>query len=278
MNLEAFLWLFLPVFVAGGSALLSYYIMQARMEVALAKERESLAEARATIVSHKITLEERVKATEESSKRKALDDFMQDIRTEERSYVREFKSLEGSRKTMVMQERLFFRNIPLSNWIEHEMLVEEDRDLNRLPRESVFASAALPSTETTQIQVAQAQAAQIPAATFTEETPAAASISATQGAPETRVAITRLLSEVGPQRNAPNHMESQRDALLNMESQRNALLNVESQRDGLLNEVGPQGNPPSASRRGGSNVRLIWLYRYGPARCVSRSPLSNASP
>ena len=43
MQMEAFLWLFLPVFVAGGSALLSYYVMQARMEVALAKEPERLA-------------------------------------------------------------------------------------------------------------------------------------------------------------------------------------------------------------------------------------------
>ena len=51
MPMEAFLWMFLPVFVAGGTALLSYYIMQARMEVALAKERESLAEARASIAS-----------------------------------------------------------------------------------------------------------------------------------------------------------------------------------------------------------------------------------
>ena len=228
MQLEAFLWLFLPVFVAGGSALLSYYIMQARMEVALAKERESLAEARATIVSHKITLEERVRATEESAKRKALDDFMQDIRTEERSYVRESRSLEGSRKTMVMQERLFFRNIPLSNWIEHEMLVEDGRDLNQLPRESVFAPAALPSTESTQIQ----------AAPLTGAAPSAASAT-----PETRVAITRLLSEVGPPRSAPpSHVELQRDALLSVESQRDALLNVESQRNALLNEVAPQRN------------------------------------
>ena len=175
MHLDAFLWLFLPVFVAGGSALLSYYIMQARMEVALSKERESLAEARATIVSHKVTLEERVRATEESSKRKALDDFMQDIRIEERSYVRESKSLEGARKTMIMQERLFFRNIPLSNWIEHEMLVEEGRDLNQLPRESVFGPASLPSVEP---------------ASLPEAAPAT----------ETRVAITRLLNEVGHSR------------------------------------------------------------------------------
>ena len=123
--------------------MLSYYIMQARMEVALAKERESLAEARATITSHKITMEERVKATEEACKRQALDDFMHDIRIEERSYVRETKSLDSLRKAMVMQERIFFRNIPLSNWIEHEMLIEEGRDPGQLPKESVFAAGSL---------------------------------------------------------------------------------------------------------------------------------------
>ena len=142
MHMEAFLWMFLPVFVAGGSALLSYYIMQARMEVALAKERESLAEARATITSQKVTMEERIKATEETTKRLAMDDFMQEFRVEERSYARESRSLTSTKKSMVMQERLFFRNIPLSNWIEHEMVVEEGLDLDQLPRESVFANAS----------------------------------------------------------------------------------------------------------------------------------------
>lgn len=170
MNLDAFLWLFLPVFVAGGSALLAYYIMQARMEVALAKERETLAEARAAIVSHKITLEERLRATEESSKRKALDDFMQDIRIEERSYVRESQSLDGARKTMVMQERLFFRNIPLSNWIEHEMVVEEGKNRGIAGKESVFSPASLSTT-------------------------AAPALPTLGGSPEARVAITRLLDE-----------------------------------------------------------------------------------
>jgi hypothetical protein len=143
MHMEAFLWMFLPVFVAGGSSLLSFYIMQARMEVALARERESLAEARATITSQKVTMEERIKATEESTKRLAMDEFMHDFRVEERSYARESKSLTASKKTMVMQERLFFRNIPLSNWIEHEMIVEEGMDLDQLPKESVFAKPAI---------------------------------------------------------------------------------------------------------------------------------------
>ena len=148
MQMEAFLWLFLPVFVASGSALLSYYVMQARMEVALAKERESLAEARATISAHKITLDERVKATEEACKRQALDDFMHDIRVEERSYVRESKSLHASKKTMVMQERIFFRNIPLSNWIEREMLIEDGLETRQLPAESLFTPPALTTVET----------------------------------------------------------------------------------------------------------------------------------
>lgn len=141
MHIDALLWMFLPVIVAGGSALLSYYVMQAKMEVALAKERETLAEARATITSHKVTMEERIKAAEEATRRQAMDSFMAEIRVEERSYVRESRSAAASKKSMVMQERLFFRNIPLSNWIEHEMVVEEGDELEQLPKPSVFAAA-----------------------------------------------------------------------------------------------------------------------------------------
>jgi hypothetical protein len=126
MNLDAVVWILLPVFVAGGSALLSFYIMQARMEVALAKERESLAEANAVINSTKVTLEERLKATEESTRRRALDDFMQEFRVEERQYFRENKMAGSLKKSMILQERLYFRNIPLSNWVEHELLVEDN--------------------------------------------------------------------------------------------------------------------------------------------------------
>ena len=148
MQMEAFLWLFLPVFVAGGSALLSYFVMQARMEVALAKERESLAEARATINSHKVTLDERVKATEQAAKREALDEFMHEIRTEERSYVRESRTRNTSKRIMVMQERIYFRNIPLSNWIDREVVIETGPDLRQLAAEVGFNQQALPVAET----------------------------------------------------------------------------------------------------------------------------------
>jgi hypothetical protein len=146
MHLDALLWLFLPVFVAGGSSLLSFYIMQAKMEVAVSKERETLAEAQATINSQKVMMEERIRATEESVKRAALDDFLKDFRVEERSYVRETKSLAEAKRSMIMQERLFFRNIPLSDWVEHEMVVEIGSDLRRLQEQvSVFGGASLPA-------------------------------------------------------------------------------------------------------------------------------------
>lgn len=143
MNLDSVIWVLLPVFVAAGSALLSFYIMQARMEVAVAKERESLAEANALINSGKVTLEERIKATEEATRRRALDDFMQEFRIEERHYFRENKSAGVQKKSMILQERLYFRNIPLSNWVEHELLVEDNgTETEQITKgRSVFASA-----------------------------------------------------------------------------------------------------------------------------------------
>jgi hypothetical protein len=125
MQLQAMLWLFLPVLVAAGSALLAYALMHARMEVALAKERQELAETRATLQSHKTMMEERIKATEEATRRATLDEVMRDIHIEERSYIRETQTPDGNRRSMVMQERVFFRNIPMSSWTERELLIEQ---------------------------------------------------------------------------------------------------------------------------------------------------------
>ena len=142
--MEALLWICLPVLVAGGSALLAFYIMQARLEVAVAKEREAVSEARILLESHKKAMEESLRAVEEHTKRKALDEFLADVRTEERHYVRENKMLFMNRKSLVLQERIFFRNIPLSNWVEHEMVVEEGADVDQLAKTlSIFGSDLL---------------------------------------------------------------------------------------------------------------------------------------
>ncbi len=145
------LWILLPLMIAGGSALLSFVIMEARMEVAVARERELLAEANAAIKASRDVVEERVLRAEDACYRKALDQFMSDFRVEERHYVRESKNKLGSRKSMVVQERLFFRNIPLSNWVEQEMTLEEGGDLAQLAKAcSAFSTRSI-DTETASV-------------------------------------------------------------------------------------------------------------------------------
>jgi hypothetical protein len=181
MHLQAFLWLFLPLIVAGGSAMLAYYIMQARMEVALSKERESLAEARATIESHKVTMEERIRATEEAARRAALDELMHDIRVEERSYVRDSNTQEGARRTMVMQERVFFRNLPMSGWAEREMVIEEGPANSLSARSDKFEPPVIAAAAPVAIDSRRPRP--VPAAE-----------------PETRIAVSKNLEPVTPRR------------------------------------------------------------------------------
>jgi hypothetical protein len=142
--MDAMMWMLLPLFTAAGSALLSFYIMQARLEVAIAKEREALVEARTKLSSFEREVESKVRATEEEARRRSLDEFLGDIRVEERHYMRESKSLFLKKRSMVLQERLYFRTLPLSNWVEHELTVEEGSDVANLAKAaSIFASRSV---------------------------------------------------------------------------------------------------------------------------------------
>jgi len=133
---------------AAGAGVLVYYVMQSRMEVLLSRQREELAAAKAALTVQKKELASQKKALtaqrksldnslkylEESVRRKAIDDFLTEIRVEERHYIREDTSLAVPRKSRVRQERVYFRNIPLSNWVEHEIPIEEGLDLEKLPQ------------------------------------------------------------------------------------------------------------------------------------------------
>lgn len=138
MTSDAIIWMLLPVFVAAGSALLSFFIMQARLDVAVSREREVIAQVRAQLSAQKEITESRVARVEEETSRRCFDNFLADIRVEERHYTKESTSALSRRKAMVLQERLYFRNIPLSNWVEHEMTLEENADPSRLAAPSTF--------------------------------------------------------------------------------------------------------------------------------------------
>ncbi|HUD99798.1 MAG TPA: hypothetical protein VMR62_09510 [Bryobacteraceae bacterium] len=132
--MDALLWILLPGFAAVGSGLLAFYIMQSRMEVALAREREAMAQARGTLEAEKNSLEQALTGARESARREALDNFLADVHVEQRHYVRDNKALFQNRKALVLQERIFFRNIPLSNWIEHEIVLQEGEDADKAAR------------------------------------------------------------------------------------------------------------------------------------------------
>ena len=89
------------------------------------------------------SIPDKIRLAEESAHRKAFDQFLMDFRVEERRYLRESRSHFASRKSMVLQERLYFRNIPLSNWVEHEMALDDGVSLELLDKSSVFSARAL---------------------------------------------------------------------------------------------------------------------------------------
>jgi hypothetical protein len=134
--MEPLLWVLLPGFVALASGLLAWFVMQSRMEVKLAELRERLAADRGALDAErealKVSLDTALRAAEESAKREALDNFLGEIRVDQRHYTRDNRTLLHDRKSLVLQERMYFRNIPLSDWIEHEIVVDEGADVSRL--------------------------------------------------------------------------------------------------------------------------------------------------
>jgi len=152
--MDALVWILLPGFVAVGTGLLVFFIMQSRMEVELAQQREATAEARGALEAQRKSYEETLRGAEEAGRRKAFDEFLADIRIEQRHYVRQHRTLFRQRKSLILEERMFFRTLPLSNWIEHEILIEEGSDVDRLARSlSVFDPGVLALNEPKELRV-----------------------------------------------------------------------------------------------------------------------------
>jgi len=132
----------LIIVVAIGSSVFTYLVTRLRMERASAERGRALAEAVAALENEKVKFEQAARGIEENARRKALDEFLADLHVEERHYVREHRVLFAHRKSLVLQERIFFRNIPISNWVEHEVPVEEGADLDGVAKTlSVFNNA-----------------------------------------------------------------------------------------------------------------------------------------
>jgi hypothetical protein len=140
MNLGMSVGLILVVGIL--SSLFTYLFTRLRMERASAERGCALAEAVAALENEKANFEHAARGIEENARRKALDEFLADLHVEERHYVREHRVLFAHRKSLILQERIFFRNVPISNWVEHEVPVEEGADLDGVAKTlSVFNHA-----------------------------------------------------------------------------------------------------------------------------------------
>jgi hypothetical protein len=134
--MENLLWVLLPGFVAIATGLLVWFIMESRMEVKLAQERQMIAEERGSVDAQRAaldaTLEPSIRAAQETARREAMENFLGELRVEQRHYTKENRLLTHSRRSLILQERMYFRNIPLSDWIEHEISLDEGTDVQRM--------------------------------------------------------------------------------------------------------------------------------------------------
>jgi hypothetical protein len=150
--MEPLLWILLPGFAAVCTGVLAWFVMQSRMEVLLAQQREQLAESRGGLDAERraleSTLETALRAAEATAKLESLEGFLGELRVEQRHYTRENRMLMQNRKSVVLQERMYFRNIPLSDWIEHEIAVEEGADVSRLVQDmTIFDKGVVSITD-----------------------------------------------------------------------------------------------------------------------------------
>lgn len=129
-------------------SIITYLVTTLRAERRAAERTQALAEAEAALANEKTRFEGAARGIEESARRKAFDEFLGDLHVEERHYVREHRVLFARRKSLVLRERIFFRNVPISNWVENEIPLEEGADLDSVAKTfSVFAGLgeALPA-------------------------------------------------------------------------------------------------------------------------------------
>ncbi len=60
-------------------------------------------------------------AATEAARRQALDEFLSQLHAEERAWLKKRETERERRRSVVVEERLCFRNLPISNWNQQEL-------------------------------------------------------------------------------------------------------------------------------------------------------------
>jgi hypothetical protein len=140
------LWVLVLALLAAGSAWLICYMMRCTMEEAVAKERGALVELRAALKVQKKRLERAISDARAQAKREAFDEYFDDLKVEQQYYVRKSSLFFMSRKTLVLRERIMFRNLPLTKWVEQPMTLEENAGAGYIGKGVAIEASLAPLT------------------------------------------------------------------------------------------------------------------------------------
>lgn len=121
-------WVSLAIIASAIVAVPALIGMRARMAASLESQRQAHADSLAAIEREKQLVQDRIRVAEERARREAFDEFVRDLRVEERSRVRQSNSMFSARQVIVHEERLCFRDQPLSNWIEQEITLDDSTE------------------------------------------------------------------------------------------------------------------------------------------------------
>src|SRR5437588_7654667 len=105
------LWILALGLAAGGAAILVAFMMRCRMNEAIAAEQAAVLQVIGALEIQKRTFERAIRDAKIEAKRKAFDEFLGEFHVEQRQYLRESKRFLQNRKTLVMAERVMFRNL-----------------------------------------------------------------------------------------------------------------------------------------------------------------------
>lgn len=104
-----------------GIGTLAWYLGRIQMEVRWARRREAEAARTALLRIEKQLAEGQSLVAEQAARRQALDDFLSELHAEEHAYLKQQSVAGGQKRSVVVEERLYFRNLPISDWTRQEL-------------------------------------------------------------------------------------------------------------------------------------------------------------
>ena len=121
------LWFLLPVLVAAGTACLVWIVMQARMRILVAQFHAALARMENAPAGRKPTVE----------------DLLAELHVERNRFLRRISGPAGVSASVISQERIYFRDIPITGWMQDELPLGDGEEL--LPYLPALPEVSMPS-------------------------------------------------------------------------------------------------------------------------------------